>query len=200
MRRTTAYEPCAIHSGSFAPPPPGTKTRCSKSASSGRGFLVPSIWPIRLRVVMGRAVAPAERLKPFICQRTRAVPAASFWRARRALKATSASSAPICTHRSPLLRRGSKASEENAGSGSSAAGRRSSSPVRLKKLCPKPKVTVREDGPASRAIAVSSATARPAVRRSAVRDQRRSRAAAPFRPTSGSRSKAARWPRTAVRW
>ncbi len=85
-------------------PDAGTKIRWSKSGSDGFGLRVPSIWPIRLRAVMGWAVAPGERLKPFICQRTRAASPASFWIARSAWKATSASLAPICTHRSPLLR------------------------------------------------------------------------------------------------
>lgn len=195
MRRKTTYEPPAIQAGS---PSAGTRTRVAKSSSEGAGLLVPSIWPIRLRVVIGFSVAPGERLKPSICQRTLAACPASFCTARSAWKATRASSAPICTHRSPLLRRASSRSEENSGSGSSAAGRCFSSPVRAKKLCPNPKVTVRAEGPASSAIPVSwppAGAGSPAISRAAVCDQRRSSAAASLRPAPGARSKAIRWPR-----
>ncbi|CAM5522157.1 hypothetical protein STENM36S_01667 [Streptomyces tendae] len=145
---------------------------------------------------MGWAVAPGERLKPFICQRIRAAAPASRWIARRAWNATRASSAPICTHRSPLLRFLSRWSEEKSGSGSSATGRCFSSPVRPKKLWPKPKVTVSEEGPVSRATSVSRVPAgSPAISRRAVSDQRRSSAAASLRPAPATRSKAMRWPR-----
>ncbi|CAM5696965.1 hypothetical protein SFUMM280S_11446 [Streptomyces fumanus] len=167
--------------------------------SEGLGLRVPSTWPIRFRAVIGWAVAPGDRLKPFICQRNRAADPASFWIARSAWKATSASSAPICTHRSPLLRALSRRSEEKSGSGSRATGRCFSSPVRAKKLWPNPKVTVSEDGPASRATSVSPAPAgSPAISRRAVSDQRRSSAAASFRPAPGARSKATRWPRACI--
>jgi hypothetical protein len=57
-------------------------------------------------------------------------------------------------------------------------------------------VIVSEDGPASRATSVSPwAAGSPAISRSAVVDQRRSRAAASVRPAPGARSKAMRWPR-----
>lgn len=191
MRRTTAYEPFAIHAGF---PPSGTKIRFSKSGSEGLGLPVPSIWPIRLRAVIGFLVAPGVRLKPFICQRTRAAAPASFWSARSAWKATRASSAPICTHRSPLERLASSRSEEKSGSGSSSAGRCATRPVRSKKVRPKPKVTVSEDGPASSATPVSAPPGSPAISAFAVADQRRSSAAASLRPAPGARSKATRWP------
>ncbi len=196
MRRTTAYEPPAIQACSAGPgPAPGTKMRLSKSGSEGFGLPVPSTWPIRLRAVIGVPVAPGDRLKPFICQRTRAASPASFCRARRAWKATRPSSAPIWTHRSPLLRWASSRSEEKSGSGSRAVGRRAVRPVRSKKEWPKPKVTVREDGPASRAIPLSEVDAgSPAISRRAVSDQRRSSAAASVRPAPAVRSKATRCP------
>ena len=83
-------------------------------------------------------------------------------------------------------------SEEKSGSGSSAAGAALSSPVRAKKLRPKPKVTVSEDGPASSAMPVSSVGRRLARHQlaRAVSDQRRSSAAASLRPAPGARSKA----------
>lgn len=150
---------------------------------------------------MGWAVAPGVRLKPFICQRTLAALPASFWIARRAWKATRASFAPICTHRSPLLRDMSSWSEEKSGSGSRETGRCFSSPVRAKKLWPKPKVTVSEEGPASRATSVSSSfAASPAISRRAVSDQRRRSAAASLRPAPAARSKATRWPRAWSPW
>ncbi len=195
MRRTTAYEPPRIQAyGPLAASRP-TKIRSSKSGSAGLGLLVPSTWPIRLRAVIGSAVAPGVRLKPFICHRSRAVSPASFWRARSAWKATSASSEPIWTHRSPLLRPASSTSAEKSGSGPSWTGRRAVSCVRSKKVRPKPKVTVSEDGPASSATPVSAAGVRPAISSSAVRDQRRSSAAASLRPVPGARSNATRWPR-----
>lgn len=204
IRRTTAYEPPASQSYAASVPPgaAGTKMRRSKSLSAGSGLLVPSTWPIRLRAVIGLAVAPGARLKPFICQRTLAAGAASFCTARSAWKATSASSAPIWTQRSPLERAVSMWSEEKGGSGSSPGGRRAVRPVRSKKVRPKPKVTVSEDGPASSAIPVSwpgpSAAplpaGSPAIRRPAAADHRRIRAAASFRPAPGTRSKATRWP------
>jgi proton-translocating NADH-quinone oxidoreductase chain M len=157
------------------------------------GFPVPSTCPIRLRAVIGRAVAPGERLKPFICQRTRAAAPAAFWIARSAWKATRASLAPICTQRSPLERPASNWSEENAGSGSRPGGRCATRAVRSKKERPNPKVTVSEDGPASSATPVSPPPAgRPAIRSAARADQRRISAAASLRPAPGARSKATR--------
>ncbi len=151
---------------------------------------------MRLRAVSLWEVAPGVRLKPFICQRTLAALPASFWIVRRAWKATNASLAPICTHRSPLLRALSRWSEEKSGSGSREAGRCFSSPVREKKELPNPKVIVRDEGPASRATSVSScAAASPAISRWAVVDQRRNSAAASLRPAPAARSKATRWPR-----
>lgn len=55
---------------------------------------------------------------------------------------TKASSAPICTRRSPSLRAGSSWSSGKAGSGARASGRAAARPVRSKKFGPNPKVTV----------------------------------------------------------
>lgn len=57
IRRTTAYEPPSSHACGV-PGAAGTNTRRPKSSSAGFGLPVPSIWPIRLRAVIGRAVAP----------------------------------------------------------------------------------------------------------------------------------------------
>lgn len=74
-------------------------------------------------------------------------------------------------------------------------GRRVARPVRSKKEWPKPKVTVRDEGPASRAIPLSAFGAvSPAISRRAVSDQRRISAAASVRPAPGARSKASTWP------
>lgn len=197
MRRTTAYEPPASQLNFVPDVSDGTKIRLSKSASEGFGLRVPSSWPIRLRAVIGFPVAPGERLKPFICQRTRTASPAAFWIARSAWKATSASFAPICTHRSPLDRLASNWSEEKAGSGSSSGGRCATSAARSKKVRPKPNVTVSEEGPASSATPVSpSPAALPAISSLASADQRRISAAASCgpRPAPGRRRSDGRTP------
>ncbi len=110
-----------------------------------------------------------------------------------AWKATRPSSAQTWTHRSPSLFAGTSASEAKTGSGASCPGSWAPSPALAKTEAPKPKVTVSELGPASRATSVSwtPGGVRPSAIAAAAADQRFISEVSPGRAVPGVRSKAA---------
>ena len=174
----------------------GTKIRWSKSVSDGLGLLVPSIWPIRLRAVMGAAVAPGVRLKPFICQRTPGRAArVLLQRAQRVegdqgvVGADLHPQVAVAARRCRGGRRRSRAAGRAAGRCVVQPGAGEEGAAEAEGDGQRGRPGVQGDAGVVRAAAGS-----PAISRSAVADQRRSSAAASLRPAPAARSKAIRWP------
>ncbi len=122
---------------------------------------VPSLKPSRLRAVTCSVEVEEVRPNPSCAQRIATVPNPIRARLRIACTATCGSWAQAWTHRSPLLRSGSRLSAGKWGSSRSAAGWRSARPKRSlpsfsKRVGPNPKVRVRPAALSPRASPVSA--------------------------------------------
>ena len=129
--------------------------------------MVPSTWPIRLRVVVPPSTAGADDLKPGCIQRTRASVERSLVSMRMVWARVTALSLPTCRSRSVCDQASSSWSVSKAGISGSWSGMASACPVRVNSGRPRPTLMVRPSGWAASSASVSPSAGSPAMRRAA---------------------------------